>query len=141
MQTADRETRQRVLGKPLFSVSNWFTISWLVWSVTEGDHGYNNSLPDMHPYFMAMGPAFKVKHTVKTFKNVDVYPLICKILGIQPAPNNGSLEIVQNLLKPVHQDNGSASNNTFLVCKYTNTLNIAWCLPIEYLVLLRALIL
>lgn len=131
-----------IIRKSLFSLlQNVLTISWLVWSVTEGDHGYNNSLPDMHPYFMAMGPAFKVKHTVKTFKNVDVYPLICKILGIQPAPNNGSLEIVQSLLKPVHQDNGSASNNTFLVCKYTNTLNIAWCLQIEYLVLLRALIL
>ena len=116
-----------IIRKSLFSLlQNVLTISWLVWSVTEGDHGYNNSLPDMHPYFMAMGPAFKVKHTVKTFKNVDVYPLICKILGIQPAPNNGSLEIVQSLLKPVHQDNGSASNNTFLVCKYmyTNTLNI-----------------
>lgn len=87
-------------------------------SVTEGDHGYNNSLPDMHPFFMAMGPALKVNHTVETFKNVDVYPLICKILGIEPAPNNGSMDIVQILLKPKKERKLYELDNTFVVCKY-----------------------
>lgn len=87
-------------------------------SVTEGDHGYNNSLPDMHPFFMAMGPAFRVNHTVETFKNVDVYPLICNILGIEPAPNNGSMDIVQSLLKPKKERKLYELDNTFVVCKY-----------------------
>lgn len=87
-------------------------------SVTEGDHGYNNSLPDMHPFFMATGPAFRVNHTVETFKNVDVYPLICNILGIEPAPNNGSMDIVQSLLKPKKERKLYELDNTFVVCKY-----------------------
>lgn len=81
----------------------------------KGDHGYNNSLPDMHPFFMAMGPAFRVNHTVETFNNVDVYPLICQILGIEPAPNNGSMDIVQGLLKPKKERKLYELDNTFLV--------------------------
>lgn len=67
--------------------------------IEKGNHGYNNSLPDMHPFFIAMGPSFKKGYTIDTFDNVDIYPLMCEILGIKPAPNNGSLQNVQSLLK------------------------------------------
>lgn len=67
---------------------------------------------------MAMGPAFRVNHSVETFKNVDVYPLICNILGIEPAPNNGSMDIVQSLLKPKKERKLYELDNTFVVCKY-----------------------
>jgi hypothetical protein len=73
----------------------------------------------MHPYFMAMGPAFKSNHKVETFNTVDVYPMICQILGIKPAPNNGSLDVVQGLLRssPTEDDQ---SDNTFVICKYSS---------------------
>ncbi|XP_061177619.1 ectonucleotide pyrophosphatase/phosphodiesterase family member 5-like [Saccostrea echinata] len=83
---------------------------------TKGQHGYNNSLLEMHPYFMAMGPAFKINHSVETFNNVDIYPLICKILGIEPAPNNGSLKNVQDLLQESHDKKDLlVPDNTFVV--------------------------
>ena len=65
----------------------------------EGNHGYNNSLQDMHPFFIAMGPGFREGAEVQTFKSVDVYPLMCHLLGLHPAPNNGSLDAVKPLLR------------------------------------------
>ncbi|KAL5009956.1 hypothetical protein ScPMuIL_012261 [Solemya velum] len=68
-------------------------------AVPAGNHGYNNSLPDMHPFFIAAGPAFKSGVSIDTFNNVDLYPMMCYILDLEPAPNNGSLENVKQLLK------------------------------------------
>ena len=52
----------------------------------------------MYPIFIAHGPAFKKKYKAEVFNSVDIYPLMCFILGIQPAYNNGSLEDVINML-------------------------------------------
>lgn len=67
--------------------------------VIKGNHGYNNSLQDMHPFFIGMGPGFRKGAKVPTFKSVDVYPLLCHLLGLKPAPNNGSLHALQPLLR------------------------------------------
>ncbi|KAL4630512.1 bis(5'-adenosyl)-triphosphatase enpp4-like [Arapaima gigas] len=63
-----------------------------------GDHGYDNSLPSMHPFLAANGPAFRKGYRVSQFKNVDLYPLMCHILGIQEKPNNGSFSSSRCLL-------------------------------------------
>lgn len=75
---------------------------WVMYNNTPGilgEHGYNNSLQSMHPFFIAMGPSFKSDYSVETFNSVDIYPLMCELLGITPAPNNGSLSVVKDLLK------------------------------------------
>ncbi|KAG5276811.1 hypothetical protein AALO_G00110000 [Alosa alosa] len=64
-----------------------------------GNHGYNNTLPSMHPVFVARGPAFRSNYVKDTMHSVDLYPLMCHILGVPPMPNNGSLANVQDLLK------------------------------------------
>ncbi|GFO23904.1 ectonucleotide pyrophosphatase/phosphodiesterase family member 5 [Plakobranchus ocellatus] len=46
----------------------------------------------MRPIFVARGPAFKQNAVVESIDTVDIYPLICHLLNIDPAPNNGSLE-------------------------------------------------
>lgn len=62
------------------------------YSKRHGEHGYDNRLMEMHPFFLASGPAFKTGgFTSEPFDNVDIYPLMCLILGLTPAPNNGSL--------------------------------------------------
>ena len=61
-------------------------------------HGYMNTLPSMWPLFLARGPAFKKGYFSAPFQLVDIYPLICKILGIKAQPNNGSLSSVRPLL-------------------------------------------
>lgn len=63
-----------------------------------GNHGYNNSLRSMHPVFVARGPAFRQDFVQPSMRSVDLYPLMCHILSVPAAPNNGSLMRVKDLL-------------------------------------------
>jgi predicted AlkP superfamily pyrophosphatase or phosphodiesterase len=62
-------------------------------------HGYDNALPSMRATFLAMGPAFRRGVTVPPFQNIHVYELLCRLLGIAPAPNDGSPDSVTMLLR------------------------------------------
>jgi alkaline phosphatase D len=64
-----------------------------------GAHGYDNSNPDMHSIFYAAGPAFKKNYRFNELKNVDVYNLVCKILKLTPAPNDGDPSHIKGMLK------------------------------------------
>ncbi|KAK3776747.1 hypothetical protein RRG08_040313 [Elysia crispata] len=64
-----------------------------------GDHGYDNILNSMRPIFVARGPAFKQNAVVESIDTVDIYPLMCHLLNIEPAPNNGSLQRAATLLR------------------------------------------
>lgn len=65
-----------------------------------GAHGYDPAEPDMHALFRAVGPAFKTGGFVATeFHNVDIYPLLCHLLGIDPAPCDGDFERIKQVLK------------------------------------------
>ncbi|XP_054841893.1 ectonucleotide pyrophosphatase/phosphodiesterase family member 5 [Eublepharis macularius] len=63
-----------------------------------GNHGYDNALPDMHPIFLAHGPAFRKNISKKAMNSTDLYPLLCHLLGVDPLPSNGSLDNVKDLL-------------------------------------------
>lgn len=63
-----------------------------------GTHGYDPTLQEMHAVFRAIGPDFK--HIgLPHFENVNIYPLLCKLLGIVPARNDGSLANVEKMMK------------------------------------------
>ncbi|XP_022798371.1 bis(5'-adenosyl)-triphosphatase enpp4-like [Stylophora pistillata] len=80
--------------------------------VTKGTHGWCPSTPSMHPFFLAQGPAFKQGYKSGPIEMVDIYPLICHLLGIDPLPNNGSLSRIEHLLKVA--PNSSHSNAHWL---------------------------
>ncbi|UCF40156.1 MAG: alkaline phosphatase family protein [Gemmatimonadota bacterium] len=63
------------------------------------NHGYDNELLSMGATFIAAGPAFKQGAVVPPFENVHVYELLCQVLGLRPAPNDGSLEAVRGVLR------------------------------------------
>ncbi|KAK5600332.1 Bis(5'-adenosyl)-triphosphatase enpp4 [Crenichthys baileyi] len=63
-----------------------------------GDHGYDNSLPSMHPFLAATGPSFHQGFRMKSLQSVDVYPLMCRLLSVPGQPNNGSLTRARCLL-------------------------------------------
>ncbi|CAG0895677.1 unnamed protein product [Darwinula stevensoni] len=72
-------------------------------NVMIGVHGYNNSFPEMQANLIAHGPAFKKGYVFPedfVFNNIDVYPLLCHLLGIQARPNNGTLEHSLDFLMP-----------------------------------------
>lgn len=55
----------------------------------------------MYPIFIAHGPAFKKNYECPPFNNVDIYPLMCYILKVIPAINNGSLANVKQMIAEV----------------------------------------
>jgi len=64
-----------------------------------GGHGYDNALVSMRATFIARGAAFKKRKTVEPFENIEIYNLMCRILGLTPAKNDGNLERVKHLLR------------------------------------------
>jgi predicted AlkP superfamily pyrophosphatase or phosphodiesterase len=68
--------------------------------ILPGEHGFDNAIPQMGASFYAWGPAFKQGLTIAPFENVNVYPLIAKILGLTtPEGIDGKLDVLQNVLK------------------------------------------
>ncbi len=68
---------------------------------TPGKHGFDNHTVDMRATFMAWGPAFKSGLQISDFENVNVYPLVAKILGLQIDENaiDGKLDVLRKTLK------------------------------------------
>jgi|WetSurMetagenome_2_1015567.scaffolds.fasta_scaffold06232_2 ectonucleotide pyrophosphatase/phosphodiesterase family member 5 len=65
-----------------------------------GNHGYDPSYLDMHGIFYAIGPDFKKGFSTGTINNIDIYPLLTKLLRIFPNNNiDGKLERIEFLLK------------------------------------------
>jgi predicted AlkP superfamily pyrophosphatase or phosphodiesterase len=64
-----------------------------------GAHGYDNQLPSMGALFVAEGPAFRRGFTMRPFQNIHVYDLVCHILGLKPAANDGSLDSTRAMLR------------------------------------------
>ncbi|HEY4582909.1 MAG TPA: ectonucleotide pyrophosphatase/phosphodiesterase [Lysobacter sp.] len=56
---------------------------------TRGSHGYDPALPSMRALFVADGPSFRDGAVVPAFDNVDVYPLLARLLGVTAQPNDG----------------------------------------------------
>jgi predicted AlkP superfamily pyrophosphatase or phosphodiesterase len=65
-----------------------------------GAHGYDpHSMKSMRAIFFAAGPDIRPGSTLEPFENVNVYPLIAKILGLDAAKVDGSLNILSGILK------------------------------------------
>jgi predicted AlkP superfamily pyrophosphatase or phosphodiesterase len=56
-----------------------------------GQHGYDNAVTNMRALFVARGPDFRAGSAIGEFPNVDIYDLLARLLGINPAPNDGTL--------------------------------------------------
>jgi hypothetical protein len=71
-----------------------------------GNHGFDCKETDMMVAFRAIGPDFKENYDApytegekSSFRNIDLYPLLCHLLGVKPAPVDGKLERIQKILK------------------------------------------
>ncbi len=61
-------------------------------------HGFDNNLPEMQAIFFATGPSFPKGYQAKAVPNVTIYPLLCRLLGITPAPNDATEADVNTLI-------------------------------------------
>ncbi len=66
-----------------------------------GSHGFDPDDPQMAALFIAHGPAFVRGAALESFSNVDVYPLLARLLGIRPQPHQGRLETFMPVLTRV----------------------------------------
>ncbi|XP_043117298.1 ectonucleotide pyrophosphatase/phosphodiesterase family member 2-like isoform X3 [Puntigrus tetrazona] len=68
-----------------------------------GDHGYDNKINSMQTIFLGYGPSFKFKTKIPPFENIELYNVMCDLLGLKPAPNNGTHGSLNQLLRaPVY---------------------------------------
>ena len=67
--------------------------------VSAGSHGYAPEDPSMRAVFVADGPAFRHGAVLPPFDNVDVYPLLMRLLGVPPQANDGDAETLQPALR------------------------------------------
>jgi hypothetical protein len=52
----------------------------------------------MRGIFVARGPAFRRGVVVPAFRNIHLYPLLARLLGLEPATNDGSLDSTRAVL-------------------------------------------
>lgn len=67
----------------------------------KGMHGYDpEKNRDMRGILIGLGPAFQVGKTAPAARTVDVFPLLCELLGLKPpSPLDGDLSRVQPLFR------------------------------------------
>jgi alkaline phosphatase D len=67
---------------------------------TFGVHGYDPDIePDMMGIFYACGPNIRPGITLPAFRNVHVYPLVAKILGMQTPVINGKFRVLKRIYR------------------------------------------
>ncbi|MBN3315983.1 ENPP3 phosphodiesterase, partial [Atractosteus spatula] len=66
---------------------------------TGGFHGSDNMFKNMQGIFIGYGPGIKSNTTVAPFENIEVYNLLCDLLNISPAPNNGTHGSLNHILR------------------------------------------
>jgi len=64
-----------------------------------GSHGFDPDLPSMRATFVGEGPAFQYGTTLPVFDNIDVYPLLMRLLGLPARPNDGNAHTFDNVLR------------------------------------------
>jgi predicted AlkP superfamily pyrophosphatase or phosphodiesterase len=65
-----------------------------------GVHGYDpRAITSMRALFIAVGPDIRSGSTLEPFENVNVYPLLAKILGLDAPKVDGSVNVLSKILK------------------------------------------
>jgi predicted AlkP superfamily pyrophosphatase or phosphodiesterase len=64
-----------------------------------GAHGYTPATPDMGALFVAAGPALRRGMVAAPFDNIHVYDLLCRLLRITPAKNDGREAVTRGFLR------------------------------------------
>ncbi len=69
--------------------------------LSTGEHGFDPyEEPDMRATFLAWGPAIRSGKKINAFKNIEVYPLAAKLLGLQThAPIDGKGILIKKVLR------------------------------------------
>lgn len=90
---------QRRVEEVVVEVDPGYTVGGAAtFEADEGEHGYDEHFPAMNALFLGYGPDFAKAREVEAFQNIEVYNLMCHLLGVSPAPNNGTWGALHHLL-------------------------------------------
>jgi predicted AlkP superfamily pyrophosphatase or phosphodiesterase len=85
-------------------------------TLNKGEHGYDPAtMKEMRAIFFAEGPDIRARYQLKPFENVNIYPLLARILGLRIGKVDGRLEVLQGILtqrrgdRPLHAAAAAAS--------------------------------
>ena len=68
--------------------------------VSKGGHGYLNTLSDMGGLFVASGPSFQKGKTLPAFSNLEIYPALAEIMGLELlTPIDGEIDVLRQGLQ------------------------------------------
>ena len=62
-------------------------------------HGYDPANRSMGALFVAAGPTLRRGLVVKPFENIHIYDLLCEVLQLAPAPNDGDPKVTRALFR------------------------------------------
>lgn len=106
-------------------------------------HGYDTRESNMRPFLVGMGPGLRRgARAPARFHSVDVYLLVCSLLGLVAAPNNGTVALVRAMLSEegrLHSPNEAAAaavERSTAIAAGVSVGVVAWVLIV--LVLFRA---
>lgn len=67
----------------------------------KGGHGYDpERMKTMRAIFYAVGPDIRRGIALDAFENVNIFPLVVKILGLDTVPNDGDVKVLDGILEP-----------------------------------------
>jgi predicted AlkP superfamily pyrophosphatase or phosphodiesterase len=71
------------------------------YKTTKGKHGWDKQFVALRASFMAWGPAFKKGKVIEGFENVNIYPIIAHVLGLEfdESKIDGKLNVLKPILK------------------------------------------
>jgi ectonucleotide pyrophosphatase/phosphodiesterase family protein 5 len=79
---------------------------WMIWAMPPktdmrlgGMHGFDPQVPEMAATFVAAGPAFRAGVVLPVFDNVDVYPMLMRLLGVPALASDGDIRSVEKGLR------------------------------------------
>ncbi|KAF3706981.1 Ectonucleotide pyrophosphatase/phosphodiesterase family member 3 [Channa argus] len=83
-----------------------------------GNHGYDNDAESMHAMFVSYGPKFQNQRQIEPFSNIELYNLMCDVLQISPANNNGTHGSMNHVLRePYYSPKPPAEQSRPAQCK------------------------
>lgn len=97
-QASDRIAPVTILANPGWLISNrdWVRTHRLTFE--RASHGYDPASPNMGALFIANGPAFRRGTTIAETEGIQIYNLLCAVLGLKPAPNDGDQRLAEAAL-------------------------------------------
>ncbi|XP_076005738.1 ectonucleotide pyrophosphatase/phosphodiesterase family member 7-like [Genypterus blacodes] len=98
----------RLLPIILLADPGYVVNGFLPLNSNKGEHGFDNEVLDMKAFFRAVGPDFQKSLNVGPFDLVEVYSLMCHLLGIKPEVNDGHLDNTKHML--LQQNPGGESD-------------------------------